>query len=114
MKVVIFAHARSGSSSLYRILQLHHDLNISEEPFHERYGEWNPSERNHVGHVTDIASLEESLHDLFLKYNGIKVLQYQLPVDIYTHLLLKPDFRIVFLRRKNLVAHTYRWPRIQL
>jgi LPS sulfotransferase NodH len=103
LKLVIFAHARSGSSSLYRLLQLHSSLHIAEEPFHDSYHSWNPSEKNYVDHITDIPSLEEQLGALFAKYNGIKILQYQLPVALYTHLLLKPELRIVFLRRRNLL-----------
>lgn len=103
IKLIIFAHARSGSSSLYRLLQLHPSLHIAEEPFHDGYQAWNPDEKNYVDHITDIASLEEQLGVLFTQYNGIKILQYQLPVELYTHLLLKPEVRIVFLRRRNLL-----------
>ena len=103
IKLVIFAHARSGSSSLYRLLQLHPSLHIAEEPFHDSYQAWNPDEKNYVDHITDIASLEEQLGVLFAKYNGIKILQYQLPAELYTHLLRKPEVRIVFLRRRNLL-----------
>ena len=103
LKLVIFAHARSGSSSLCKILQHHRALKIAEEPFHHRYSVWNPTEKNYVDHVTDITSLEDQLRELFTTYNGIKILQCQLPPDIYTHLLLKPDVRVVFLRRRNLL-----------
>jgi hypothetical protein len=45
LKLVLFAHARSGSSTLYRILQSHPALHIVEEPFNRHYQEWNPGER---------------------------------------------------------------------
>jgi len=103
LKLVIFAHARSGSSSLYRLLQLHPDLHIAEEPFHEGFSTWYPGEKNYIDHITDITSMEEQLAELFTKYNGIKILQYQLDPALYTHLLLKPELRIIFLRRRNLL-----------
>ena len=46
LKLVLFAHARSGSSTLLRILQLHPALHIVEEPFHDQYATWNPGEKN--------------------------------------------------------------------
>ncbi len=36
-KVLLFAHPRSGSSSLFQILDLHPKLRILEEPFNENY-----------------------------------------------------------------------------
>lgn len=102
-KCVIFAHPRSGSSSLYRLLQLHPALNLAEEPFHESYRTWHPGEKNYIDHITDLVSLEGQLDEIFVKYNGIKILQYQLPLDLYSHLLLKPELRIIFLRRRNLL-----------
>jgi hypothetical protein len=103
LKLVLFAHARSGSSTLYRILQSHPALHIAEEPFHDKYGTWKPGEKNYVDHIHDIPSLEAQLDELYARYNGIKVLTYQLPEELYTHLLLKSELRIVYLRRKNVL-----------
>src|SRR5215475_6736080 len=102
-KFILFAHARSGSSNLLEALQLHSLLLIAEEPFHEKYHVWHPDERKYVDLITDIPSLEAQLAMLFAKYNGIKVLDYQLPRELYTHLLLRSEFRVIFLRRRNLL-----------
>lgn len=103
LKLILFCHARSGSSSLFQILQLHPQLNILEEPFNERFNVWYPDEKNYLNLIKDRASLDEQLSEIFSKYNGIKVLQYQLPEDLYRYMLLKPECRVIFLRRMNLL-----------
>ncbi len=102
-RTVIFAHARSGSTTLCRVLQLHPLMNVALEPFWHGYAKENPDERNYVDFIEDVPSLEKALDDLFARYNGIKILSYQLPKKLYTHLLLSPDVRVLFLQRKNLL-----------
>jgi hypothetical protein len=102
-RTILFAHARSGSTSLYRILQTHPLLNFALEPFWDGFAKHNPGAKNYVDLIDDIPSLEEALDELFAKYNGIKILSYQLPEEVYTHLLLSPKVRIIFLQRKNLL-----------
>ena len=46
-KVLLFAHPRSGSSSLFQILDLHPKLRILEEPFNENYVKWKPGNKNY-------------------------------------------------------------------
>ena len=66
LKLVIFAHARSGSSSLYKILQLHPALNIAHDlvdtyqnlaplPIHEleEIVEWDYESMTMYGQVVD-------------------------------------------------------------
>jgi hypothetical protein len=101
--VLLFAHPRSGSTSLYKILQLHPELNILEEPFNEGFTTWNPDHPNYLERIHDISSLDAQLAEIFTIYNGIKVLDYQLPDELNLHLLLRPDFAIIFLRRRNLL-----------
>jgi hypothetical protein len=103
LKLVVFAMARSGSSSLLEILRLHPALHIAEEPFHPKYAQWNPGEKNYLDHIHDVPSLDQALAELFARFDGIKILQYQLPTELYSYLLRKLDLRIVFLRRKNLL-----------
>ncbi|MCB9965842.1 MAG: sulfotransferase domain-containing protein [Rhodospirillales bacterium] len=100
---IIFAHARSGSTNLSRALQCHPDLHIAEEPFHEKYHEWNPNEPSYLNLIRDIPSLDKQTSDIFRKYNGIKVLNYQLSEDLYTHLLLRPEIKVIYLKRSNLL-----------
>lgn len=102
-RVIIFAHPRSGSTSLYKILNTHPVLNLSCEPFHPGYCQWNPDEKNYLEITKDIPSLELVLNELFRKYNGMKVLSYQLPEEIYNHLLSIKDCKIIFLTRTNIL-----------
>jgi hypothetical protein len=102
-RVILFAHPRSGSSSLYQILQLHPELNILEEPFNEHFTEWNPNNKNYLSLISDIPSLNAQLLEIFNAYNGVKVLDYQLPDELAAHLLQRLDCKIIFLRRRNLL-----------
>jgi len=58
IRVLFFAHPRSGSSSLYQILQLHPELNILEEPFNENFTGWNSNNKNYRELINDIPSLD--------------------------------------------------------
>lgn len=99
-RVILFGHARSGSSSLYEILQLHPQLNILEEPFNENFINWEPGNKDYLALVRDVASLSEQLAEIFGAYDGLKMLDYQLG-DLTEHVLLRPDCRIIFIRRRN-------------
>lgn len=101
-KFVIFAHPRSGSTSLARVLDESVDVEMSLEPFHPKYKEWNPSERNYSKFIIDTKTLDIALDEIFSKYNAIKVLNYQFTEEIYFHLLSNKDLKMVFLTRKNL------------
>jgi hypothetical protein len=103
VRLIFFAHPRSGSSSLYQILQLHPELNILEEPFNENFTRWNRNNKNYREQIHDLPSLETTLTEIFSVYNGIKMLDYQLPDPLAVHLLQRPDFKVIFLRRKNLL-----------
>lgn len=97
-RLILFAHPRSGSSSLYQILQLHPALNILQEPFNEGFNSWCPNLPNYLERVHDIPSLDAVLAEIFAAYNGIKVLNYQLPDELGVYLLQRPDCFILFLR----------------
>lgn len=103
VRVLFFAHPRSGSSSLYHILQAHPRLDILEEPFNENFVHWDAAHTNYRELVHDIPSLDAQLADIFTAYNGLKLLDYQLPADLAVHLLQRPDCQIIFLRRRNLL-----------
>src|SRR5215510_4646494 len=94
LRVIFLAHPRSGSSSLYQILQLHPVLNILEEPFNENFPNWNPLHKNYREQVHDIPSLDAQLADIFTHHNGIKILDYQLPDYLMLHLLQSHDSKI--------------------
>ena len=101
--LILLAHPRSGSSSLYQILQLHPSLNIIEEPFNENYTRWQPNNKDYRSEIVDTPSLDIQLNEIFATYNGLKLLAYQLPNNLLAHLLQRPNSKIVFLRRKNLL-----------
>lgn len=103
LRLILFAHARSGSSSLLKILQLHPDLHLVEEPFHESFASWSPDNPNYRDQLHDRDSLDKQLDTIFATYNGLKVLDYQLSDDLITHLLQRPGSHVLFLRRRNLL-----------
>ncbi len=103
LSLLFLAHPRSGSSSLYEILQSHPDLNILEEPFNENFTRWDADNKNYRELVHDIPSLEAQVAEIFSDWNGVKILDYQLPSDLIAHLLRRADCKIIFLRRRNLL-----------
>lgn len=100
---VLFAQARSGSTTLCRVLQLHPQLHVALEPFQHKYHTWNPEEPNYIDLIMDVRTLEEQLALLFSKYDGFKVLDYQLPKELYTHMLLRPSIKVIMLGRRNIL-----------
>ena len=103
VRVIFFAHPRSGSSSLYQILQLHPELNILEEPFNQNFTRWDRNNKNYLELVHDIPSLDIQVAEIFTTFNGVKMLDYQLPADLAVHMLQRLDCKVIFLRRRNLL-----------
>ena len=102
-KVLLFAHPRSGSSSLFQILDLQPELRILEEPFNENYVKWKPGNKNYRDLIRDRESLDAQLDEILAQYDGLKVLNYQLGDELSRCLLMRKDLRIIFLRRRNLL-----------
>jgi len=102
-KFVIFGHARSGSTSLARVLGESSDVKMAIEPFHPKYSQWNPKERNYSEFIKDVKTMDFALNEVFSKYSSVKVLDYQLPKKLYFRMIDRADLKIIFLRRKNLV-----------
>lgn len=100
---IIFAHARSGSNNLAACLNTDPTIRVAEEPFHEKYSVWHPTERNYHSFIVDVPTLTQSLDELFSRYNGMKILDYQLSEELYAHLLGIHDYKVIFLRRRNLL-----------
>lgn len=103
VRFVIFAHARSGSTSFVRALERHPRVRILNEPFSETFNEHHPHHPDYREVVQDAASLDRCLADMFSECNGIKVLSYQRPRELYEHLLRMPDLRVILMRRTNLL-----------
>lgn len=102
-RIVIFGQARTGSTILYRVLQLHPQLDLALEPLSGKYRNWCPDEPEYVNLIVDIPTLEEQLAALFSRHNGAKVLDCQLPRELYTHMLLRQDITVISLRRRNVL-----------
>lgn len=102
-RIVLFAHPRSGSTSLYWSLNAHPELFLSREPFHPKYHRWYPDEKDYSDLIRDVPSLKDALEELFCKYNGMKALDYQLPREAYDYLLQVPQYKLIFLRRENML-----------
>ena len=103
-RLVLLAWPRSGSSSLWRILQAHPDLVLlPDEPFNENFVDWSPDNPDYLARAYDIKALDTVLAELLELYDGIKVLSYQLDEEQLRHLVLRPDLRIIFISRRNLL-----------
>ena len=101
-KFIIFATARTGSTSLARVLGESPDVKMAIEPFHEGFSKWNPEEKDYSKFIVDSETMNEALDDLFSRYTAIKVLDYQLEPEIYYSMFKRKEFKILFLRRKNI------------
>lgn len=101
MNFIIFANARSGSTSLAKTLASSHDVKLSMETFHPKYSEWNPDERDYSKSIRSEEDMKEALKEISKKYNAMKVLKYQFPKNIYSAMLLEEGIKIVNLSRKN-------------
>lgn len=103
-RLVLLAWPRSGSSSLWRALQAHPGLVlVPDEPFNENFVDWSPGNPDYLARAHDVEALDTVLAELFDLYDGIKVLSYQLDEEQLRHLVLRPDLRIVFISRRNLL-----------
>jgi LPS sulfotransferase NodH len=101
MKFILFANARSGSTSLAKTLDASPDINLSMETFHPKYIEWNPNERNYSETIESEDDMKMALEEISEKYNAMKVLKYQFPKNIYSAMLLAEGVKIINLSRRN-------------
>jgi hypothetical protein len=74
-----------------------------EEPFNENFTRWNTNNKDYRQLIHDVPSLEVQVGEIFTAYNGIKMLDYQLPDSLAVYLLQHPAYKVIFLRRKNLL-----------
>ena len=102
-KFIILAIARSGSTSLARLLNASRDVVLAIEPFNPDYTQWYPGEPNYIKRVKDEASLDKVADELFSRFTAIKTLNYQLDTKLYEHLALRTDMKVIMLYRKNVV-----------
>ena len=103
VRFVVFAHARSGSTSFVRALERHPRIRVLNEPFSETFKQWHPHHPDYNEAVTDASSLDDCMRDMYSECNGIKVLSYQRSRELYEHLLRSADHRVILMRRANLL-----------
>lgn len=100
-KILLFAHPRSGSTTLMNVLNVHKDINIMHEPFNEERENWYEDNKNYLNETKTIEDLDRVLEEIHEKHNGFKHLSYQLPEDLTEHLLTKKGYSVIFQQRKN-------------
>ena len=89
---------------MWRILAADPKLTLMmDEPFNEHFATWAPGNPDYLGRVISIDAFDRVVDELFETYRGIKVLDYQLDEEQLTHLILRPDVRVIYIRRQNLL-----------
>jgi len=101
-KYIIFAHARTGSTTLLRVLEQHEELKMAHEPFSQGYFIDGPS-RKKIREILSNKDLYFSLVEIFKKNNGFKHIQQHINIEFNKELLLLEKAKIIFLYRKNLL-----------
>ncbi len=99
---IIFAFARSGSTTLHHILNLHPEINMAFEPFNKGMS---MEGKGYYFEVKDEKSLYQVLGKIYSKHQGIKHLNNQLS-EKHNKLMLKRNYKIIFLWRKNYLQKT--------
>lgn len=102
-KFIILAIARSGSTSLARVLNDSEDVKMVIEPFNPDYTTWYPNEPDYSDRVKDEKSLDDVANELFTRFTAIKTLNYQLDTELYEHLMLREELKVILLYRKSVV-----------
>lgn len=100
-KFVIFASARSGSTSIARVLGESADVKMAIEPFHPGFSKWNNGEKDYSKLIINTKTMNDALDEIFNKYTAMKVLNYQFDEEIYFEMLKRHGIKVVFLKRNN-------------
>ncbi len=101
-RFLLFAIARSGCTTLMRLLNCHPEIRCIDEPFN-----LNNFQGQYFERVKDVASLDETLEDIWRCHNGIKHAwdptgtPFTLRPYLNEHLVLRSDQKILFLNRRN-------------
>jgi LPS sulfotransferase NodH len=101
MKFILFANARSGSTSLAKTLASSPEIILSMETFHPKYISWHPDEKDYANIIKSEEDMRNALKEISERYNAMKVLKYQFSKSIYSTMLLEDDIKIINLSRKN-------------
>jgi hypothetical protein len=101
-RFLIFALARTGSTSLMHVLNCHPQIRCLREPF-------NPTNVDAIKGASDIASLDQTLNKIWTDYNGFKHVwdstgwPFGTRTELNRQLLRTPQHRILFLNRRNIL-----------
>ncbi|MDR9402987.1 MAG: tetratricopeptide repeat protein [Halothece sp. Uz-M2-17] len=118
---MIFALARTGSSTLLKLLNAHPEINLKVEPFHQDLGipfqeryihgfekdltlGFDPTRSGKSQHWIapyPLPILDHIVAEIHQNHNGIKHLDYSISFDQNLHLLVNAYDKVIFLNRKN-------------
>ncbi len=112
-KIIIFAHARSGSNSLYEILCTNPTIKLMVEPFNPyALRDYYPlfyAKINKRLNIKDKKSLFNYMNLIYEKFDGMKTLFNHLPYELNKEILLNKNHMIIFLYRKNALQSALSW-----
>ena len=97
MKLLLFAHGRTGSTTLMHVLNQHPEINLMFEPFNKHTGEYNNSKPK------DFEELKILLEEINNSNNGFKHICGQLSHEQEESLLMDSSYFVIYLYRKNLL-----------
>jgi hypothetical protein len=97
---VLFCEARTGSTTLMRIFNLHAEIRCVDEPFNHDYGS------AYAVRVTDTQSLNQVLTEVWQTYNSVKHVTDPSgwpfnEAELNRNLLLNPSHSLILLTRRN-------------
>lgn len=105
--VILFGFARSGSSTLRKILEAPPGIRVAHEPFNpnggKRKNQGTGARMKKPGEIKDAHLLFQALDALYAENVGIKHLAYQLSEPLTRDLLRYRSPRVIFLYRRNLL-----------
>lgn len=99
--ILIFAQARTGSTTLLEALRTHPRVRLLGEPFNPQRDEW--ASRLDLPPVVDLRSLRQALKLIERRYNGFKHLagQFHFQDRELNHELLRRGYDVILLTRRN-------------
>ena len=101
-KFVIFASARTGSTSLSIVLGQSKGVKMAAEPFHPDFTKWNSESVSYKKLLDKTKDLDSTLNKIFRRYTAFKTLHNQLTEVQNLQLLGRKDLKILFLVRRRL------------
>lgn len=112
-RFLLFAHSRTGSTTLQRILESHPDVRMLGEPFNPMIPKNNPGGRyNYLYESDDESTLQRCLDSMFHYYTGVRHLMPGIPpegrvkrwdVERINRQILRQPVRRIVLTRRNLL-----------